>query len=179
VSVLDCEAIVKAAALRVRETRHFAVSDQDLEQEGWLALLEAQAAGRLPAETGPHRQGYATLRARGAMRDACRAARRFGDDKYGEAGKDLAACTEPGPFEKTYYREILALHDTHATDKMREALRRVLQGGYGEEVAEELGISPSAFSQRLKASVRLVSQLVEDNPAQVRKHCERQAHQAS
>jgi DNA-directed RNA polymerase specialized sigma24 family protein len=160
----DAEAIRIAAAWVCRAGRPYAMDRDDLIQTGWLAVLEAQAAGRLPAG-GQHRRGYIIQRAYGQMRDTAAKVRAQMPEYVHQLDHDPPG-DGMGPEDAAHIRGLRALHDQHASPACRQALALFLDhGASGEDAAQALGISPAAWSQRMRASVRVVARLSPCEPA--------------
>lgn len=143
----DREVIQRAVEKVWRECRHPALERDDLEQEGWLAVLEAEAASRAPAP-GPHRPGYVFLRAAGGMRDARRRAARQipeGSDDAPELAEDRTDDVIAG----IHVREQLRRFSTRreATPAMRQVLHGLVAGRTVGDLAAERGCSTSAVFQ--------------------------------
>ncbi len=143
-------AVIERAARRVHlECPSLALNREDLAQEGWLALLEAQAAARLPADE-PHRSAYAAVRAMGAMRDARTRAEREvpgadGDGTVPELPDDGA----PDPVGRVFVRQQLARFRSSrgVTEAMRQVLDGLLAGQTVGQIAAKRGCHPSAVTQ--------------------------------
>jgi hypothetical protein len=145
----DAQLIARAAAEVAAAGRHWSIDRRDLVQIGWLAALEAQAAGRLP-DAAPHREAYLTLRTRGAMRDACARARRE-IPEAAPINDDITADDAPGPEFAAHLRGQARRFeaDPCATPRMRQALRLLLAGHSTDEMAAQMGCSWSGVSQFL------------------------------
>lgn len=114
-----------------------AVERDDLVQEARLALLEAEAAGRLPAEP-THRRAYEHVRARGAMRDlAAREARAASC----EVPADDLTDERPGPEQIVAARESLALVKRRLPPWKARALEALLAGQDHDESAISHGLA--------------------------------------
>jgi len=64
-----------------------------------------------------------------------------------------------GPEDAAHIRGLRALHDRHASPACRQSLALFLDGVSGEDAAQALGISPAAWSMRMRASVRVVERV--------------------
>jgi len=148
----DSAMIRRAAELVRRECpSHAATGRDDMIQEGWLALLEAQARGRLPPDPGPHRYAYITQRTMGAMRDARRKAfRALPDDVSQLPSPDTEVgagdSAEDDMLDRAHVlgqaRRILG--HPRATPVMRDTLRALISGETLAEIAQRRGCSVSA-----------------------------------
>lgn len=143
-------AVIERAARRVRlECPSLALTGEDLEQEGWLALLEAQAAGRLPADE-PHKLAYGVVRAMGAMRDArTRAEREVPGADGGGQVPELPDEAATDPADRVYVRQQLARFRRcrGATAAMHQVLDGLLAGQTVAQIAARRGCHPSAVTQ--------------------------------
>lgn len=146
----DTRLIDRCASAVAREGWHHALERRDLVQIGWLAMLEAQARGRVPA-ADPHRSAYLRVRIMGAMRDARRSDMAALPDHYAELTDDTAAY-ETSAEDRCYVRQQAARFFSRpaATPAMRRALLLLLDGLTIGEAAKALGVSVSAVSQVLR-----------------------------
>ncbi len=135
----------RCAARVLRECPHHALTVDDLLQEGRLAVLVAQRAGRIPAGDS-HRTGYLVLRASGAMRDARRRAgfrEPFEDPP--EAPDEDAVDPERQALLSMHARRLLRRRDLPAATQ--DVIARLLAGQSIQEIAERRGTSVSAVYQ--------------------------------
>lgn len=140
---------------------HPSLERQDLEQIGWLALLEAQAAGKLPDDAG-HRTAYVLRRMTGAMIDASRAANRRGtdpvlcDSRAADVAAALLCDPSPGPERivdaRMQLRRIMAL----GTERACEAVALMAEHMHARTVAAHMGIGENAAGKLLHRAARLV-----------------------
>ena len=147
----EAAAIIRRSAARVAATgHHAAVTREDMIQEGWLAVLEAEAAGRVPG-MGPHRAAYLTLRTMGAMREASRRAKRQLPDDHCALPECLPA-DSLGPERAAHLLGQVRRFERcgAATPRMRRALRLLLSGHSSGDAAAEMGVSTSAVSHLLR-----------------------------
>ena len=130
--------IIRLSAWIVRREcpEHSATTREDMIQEGWLAALEAQAAGRVPPH-GPHREAYLRQRVCGAMRDARRRAVRAIPDGVDHEWPDADTGHAQEMIDRVYVREQVAMFDRSpaATPLMRETLARLLNGETLSQIA--------------------------------------------
>ena len=143
----DAALIARVAGYVQRECHHPALTRDDLVQEGWLAMLEAEAAGRVPG-IGPHRAAYLAVRTSGAMRDARRRAMLevpAGDAEAPEDGHDPT----PDVIDAVHVRRQLERFSARreATPAMREVLHALLAGRTLREIARDRACTTSAVLQ--------------------------------
>lgn len=133
---------------------------EDLTQAGWLALLEAQAAGRVPRHQ-PDRAAYLSVRLHGAMRDAKATDRRqhpawWQPPDLGDGGVAGVAMIDPapGPERTVIARQHLAAIWAAATAREREAICLTAQGYTQTEAGRQMGVDNSRVCQLLRAAGR-------------------------
>lgn len=157
--MLPDDKIVARSARIARQYLHTSLTPDDLIQEGWLAILEAQRDGRVPDDLA-HRERYVSVLTLGAMIDACRAARvRWPvgmvelDDGHDEAGHDSTERT-------VQVRQAVQRFEAKATPSMLAVVRKLAEGLTTVEAARALGVSHSAAWQALAKARALLARWV-------------------
>lgn len=140
----DAQIVRRSAWHAMRDGAHHAMTRDDLMQEGWLAALEADAAGRAPAG-GHHRAAYLTMRTLGAMRDA---RRRMPRQVPEHDGRDPPAGVDDGEalIDRAHVQgQLRRLRECRAmTPAMRQVLDALVAGDTIAEIARARGCSISA-----------------------------------
>jgi RNA polymerase sigma factor (sigma-70 family) len=151
--IVEGLSMVRRMAVRYRGTP---LGADDAYGVGSLALVEA--AQRFDPENGAPFLGYAFLRVRGAMADACRRGRGEG------ARVDREVVCDPDELCEVSDRRVLRpearLDVLAAVSRLRRRLRTVLLrhacGVPSREIAADLGVSESRVSQLLALARRRV-----------------------
>jgi DNA-directed RNA polymerase specialized sigma24 family protein len=171
--------LINRAARRVMRTHHYGLEAYDYRQIGWLALLQAEHDGRIPADP-LHRTRYLQRRVRGAMIDALRIDLRH--ERHREAGHGLddpgsvpddaedapggveaghfGACPAPGPERLAQFAQAAKIFERRASVKVRLALDMLLQGHSAAEIARFCCVTNGAISRRLDGARALMGQVL-------------------
>ena len=150
--------LIRYSARRACSTSIPSVSYADLVQIGWLALLEADKDGRIPADAGS-RAAYLSWRVYGAMLDALRVERRqFG---FADGGRDADVCDPmPGPERLAQFNQAARIFERRATVKVRLALEMIVQGHSRADIARFCGVTNAAITLRMRDAVAILEDLI-------------------
>lgn len=152
----DLDVLIGWCANHVMKTGSFAISRDDLKQEGYLAILKAQRAGKLP-EDKKHQRGYIFRRALGAMVDAQRTScKQFPvyldeiEENFEPAPKEFSA-----EFPLQLEQAMKALNKKNS--QFEYLIKELVEGSTCQEIADKLGVTPFRISA-LRQQIRKVAQ---------------------